>query len=112
MTPEDPSRLDRIEKILEAIAGEVRSVKDIAMSNARAIEASHQEFIELRQEWQRDRSRLYQVMADVANAQASFYHAQASFTNRLESMDIRQDELSRRQGEIVEILKLLSQQDK
>ena len=39
--------------------------------------------------------------ADLASAQSSFYHNQAEFYRRLE-------QIGRRQGEIVEILKLLT----
>ncbi|MGK7877211.1 MAG: hypothetical protein AB4426_29120 [Xenococcaceae cyanobacterium] len=105
MTNSEPSRLDRIEALLELIATDLANAKDLAISNARAIEASRAEFSQLRQEWQIDRSRLYKAMADLANAQVNVYH-------RLEDLDERQGELSRRQGEIVEILKLLSGQDR
>jgi len=112
----DENRLDRIEALIE--------------SNARAIEASHQEFLELRQQWELDRSRLYRMMADLASAQGSlheaqahFYEAQASFYKRLEEADERQEQFERQQnerqerferqqGDIVEILKFLTQQNR
>ena len=96
MTNSDINRLDRIEAIVE--------------SNARAIEALTANINQWQQEGQRQRARLFQTMADLANAQANFYQTQAGFYHRLEESDQRQDELSRRQGEIVEIFKLLTQQ--
>lgn len=92
----DENRLDRIEALIE--------------SNARAIEASRQEFLDLRKQWELDRSRLYQTMAELASSQASFYQAQASFYQRLQEVDERQERFERQQGDIVEILKLLTQQ--
>jgi hypothetical protein len=130
----DENRLDRIEALIELLGQKVES-------NARAIEASHQEFLELRQQWELDRSRLYKMMADLASAQGSlheaqarFYEAQASFYKRLEEADERQEQFERQQnerqeqferqqnerqerferqqGDIVEILKLLTQQNR
>lgn len=109
MSTSDPNRFERIEILLESIATDLASAKDIAISNAKAIEASRDEFSSFRQEWQLDRSRLYQAMSELATAQANFYSQQATFYQRQEELDQRQNELSRRQGEIVEILKLLSQ---
>jgi hypothetical protein len=88
MTNPDSSRLDRIEALLEAIAKRTDS-------NAKSIEALSSERFETERRLDRDRARLYQSMADLANAQASFY-------TRLEEND-------RRQNEMVEILKLLTQ---
>lgn len=103
MTNADSNRLDRIEAIIE--------------SNARSIEALSNDLRVYQQEAQRDRARLYQSLASLANAQAelassqaNFYQTQSTFYNRLEEVDTRQGELSRRQGEIVEILKILTQQ--
>jgi septal ring factor EnvC (AmiA/AmiB activator) len=94
----DENRLDRIEALIE--------------SNARAIEASRQEFLDMRKQWELDRSRLYQTMAELANSQANFYQAQASFYQRLQEVDEREERFERQQGDIVEILKLLTQQNR
>ncbi|MBC6471954.1 MAG: hypothetical protein GDA48_03285 [Hormoscilla sp. GM102CHS1] len=88
MTDYQPDRLDRIEALVE--------------SNARALEAMGDNVNKWQQESQRDRSRLYQAMTQLAQTQANFYE-------RLDELDQRQDDLSRRQREIVEILKLLTQ---
>ena len=116
MSNNDNNRLDRIESLLESIAVRVESIaaqqekfsqnleksnKKID-SNARAIEALTEERRANEQASNRDRSRLYQAMAELSTAQANFY-------GRLEEVDQRQDQLSRRQGEIVQILKLLTQ---
>ena len=76
MTNSEPNRLNRIEVIIE--------------SNARAIEALTNSMQEMR----RDRTILYQTMADVTQSQASIYRT-------LENLDSRQ-------GQIVEILRLLA----
>ena len=95
MTDYQPDRLDRIEALVEKIGQRVDS-------NARALEAMGDDVHKWQQESQRDRSRLYQAMTQLAQTQANFYE-------RLDELDRRQDDLSRRQGEIVEILKLLTQ---
>ena len=78
-------RLDRIEKLVE--------------SNAKSIQALSEE----RMEGERDRARLYQEMANLSASIAHLSNAQADFYRRME-------DFSRRQGEIVEILKLLREQ--
>ncbi|MBC6423432.1 MAG: hypothetical protein GDA43_20725 [Hormoscilla sp. SP5CHS1] len=88
MTDYQSDRLDRIEALVE--------------SNARALEAMGDNVNKWQQESQRDRSRLYQAMTQLAQTQANFYE-------RLDELEQRQDDLSRRQREIVEILKLLTQ---
>ena len=122
----DENRLDRIEALIERIGQKVES-------NARAIEASRQEFLDLRKQWELDRSRLYQTMAESASSQANFYQAQASFYKRLQEVEERQERFEdqqnerqerferqqnerqerfeRQQGDIIEILKLLTQQN-
>lgn len=65
-------------------------LKQLVESNARAIEALTSNVSELA----RDRQELYQLIANLASAQADFYR-------RLSQTD-------QRQGEIVEILKILT----
>ncbi len=91
----DDSRLDRIEALVEKIGQRVDS-------NARAIEALSINTAE----YQRDRVQLYQLMADLAQAEAE---TKREMYRMISNLDRRQDELSRRQAEIVEILKLLTQ---
>jgi len=78
------------------------ALKAIAASNARAIEALTESIRELRsgvaesqQEYQRDRAQLYSLMADSTQNQSRIYRV-------LENLD-------RRQGEIVDILRLVTQ---
>jgi hypothetical protein len=94
MTNSEPSRLDRIEALVE--------------SNAKAIEALSNERLEAERRLDRDRARLYQAMAELATAQANLASNQSLYYQRLEETDRKQDELSRRQGEIVQILRLLT----
>ncbi len=89
MANSDPSRLDRIEALVEKIGQRVDS-------NARAIEALSANAAE----YQKDRGRLYQIMEDLTQSQARMYRV-------IENLDNRQEQLSRIQGEIVDILKLL-----
>ena len=91
----DNSRLDRIETLVEKIGQRVDS-------NARAIEALSVNTAE----YQRDRVQLYQLMADLAQAEAE---TKREMYRMISNLDRRQDELSRRQAEIVEIIKLLTQ---
>ena len=106
---QDPDRLDRIEALVA--------------SNARAIEAISANTAE----YQRDRARMYQFMADLSRAMADLAQTQAETKRELaqtqaetkremyrmlNNLDQRQGELSRRQGEIVDILKLLMQSQK
>ena len=101
----DSDRLDRIEALVEKIGQRVDS-------NARAIEAISANTAE----YQKDRAQMYQLMADLAQAQANLAQAQAEgkreMYRMLESLDRQQAQLSRRQGEIVEILKLLTESSK
>ena len=83
---EDFDRLTRLEALVE--------------SNARAIEAISANTAE----YQRDRARMYELMADLAQAQAD---GKREMYRMLGDLDQRQGQLSQRQGEIVEILKLL-----
>jgi DNA repair exonuclease SbcCD ATPase subunit len=80
-------------------------LQQLIASNAKAIEALANERREVEREIARDRARLYQAMADLASAQSGFYQ-------RLADQEDTIGTLSRRQGEIVEILKLLTQRDR
>ena len=77
-------------------------IKQLVASNAKAIQSLTEDLRTYQQEAQLDRARLDQAMADLARVQAGAYE-------RLEAQDEQIRLLSRRQGEIVEILKLLSQ---
>ena len=77
-------------------------IQQLIASNAKAIQALAEDLRIYQQQAQLDRVRLYQAMAELARAQVSYYE-------RLEAQDEQIHLLSRRQGEIVEILKLLSQ---
>ena len=99
---------DRIEAaLLQLIQQSVDTDKQIN-SNAKAIEALTSQQAEEERRAARDRARLYETMARVADAQASFYSAQADVYRRLENQDELMQTLSRRQGEIVAILKAIT----
>ncbi|GEM_PF-1753573 len=101
----EDNRLDRLEIIVEKILEGLQETKQRTDSNARAIEALSNAFKEEREERQRDRARLYQLLSELATAQASFYSTQATMNQRLEELD-------KRQGDIVEIIKFLVNKDK
>ena len=107
MSNSDPSRLDRIEALVEKIGQRVDS-------NARAIEALSASDAEAK----KDRARVYEIMADLAQTQADLAQTQAdtkkemyrmmgNFEELMGNFQQQNKELSRRQGEIVDILKLL-----
>lgn len=88
MTRSDSSRLDRIEAMLETLTGAIEGLREglaevrkLTISNARAIEASREDFSQSRKQWQRDRDLIYQTMSDLANSQATLYQAQANYYN-------------------------------
>jgi len=70
-------------------------LKAMAESNARSIQALTDSVRESREEYQRDRAQLYSLMADLTQNQSRIYRV-------LENLD-------RRQGEIVEVVKLVTQ---
>jgi uncharacterized coiled-coil protein SlyX len=76
-------RIDRLEKIVE--------------SNARSIEALSNSITELKQEWQKDRRGIYELLARLTRSQADFYETQSDFYRRF-------DQIDERQAKIVEIL--------
>lgn len=110
MTNNEPSRLDRIEAILERIASKQEEYNARIDSNAKAIEALANDRALYERQAKLDRERLYGAMAELATAQANLSSAQAGFYGRLAAQDELIQTLARRQGEIVEILKLLREQ--
>lgn len=97
----EENRLERLEALAEQILAGLEQTRQITESNTRSIEALTNTIREERQEWQLDRSRLYQALSEIATAQANFYSIQANFHNRLEELD-------KRQRDIVEILNILT----
>lgn len=101
-------RLDRIEAALLQLIQQSADTDKQIKSNAKAIEALTSKQAEEERRAALDRARLYETMARVADAQASFYSAQADVYRRLENQDELLQTLSRRQGEIVAILKAVT----
>jgi hypothetical protein len=93
-------RLDRIEALLKKIGQRVDS-------NARAIEAISANTTE----YQKDRAWMYQLMADLAQAQAEGKREMYRLLGSLEEQQARfcqqQVQFSHQQADIVQILKLL-----
>ncbi len=114
MANSDPSRLDRIEALVEKIGQRVDS-------NARAIEA----LSESNAEAQKERARVYEIMAELAQSHADLAESHATIAKAqarlaqsnadtkkemyrmMGNFEQQNQQLSKRQGEIVDILKLL-----
>ncbi|MGH8002537.1 MAG: hypothetical protein ACREPR_24680 [Brasilonema sp.] len=105
----EENRLDRLEKLAEKILeglGETRQrleeTRQRTDSNARAIEALTHSIAELKQEWQKDRRGIYELLARLTRSQADFYETQSDFYRRF-------DEIDQRQTDIVQILRELKE---
>ncbi|MGK7872026.1 MAG: hypothetical protein AB4426_01530 [Xenococcaceae cyanobacterium] len=98
----EQNRLDRLEALAEKILEGLQETRQRTDSNARSIESLTNTIAELT----RDRGQMYQLMADLAQAEVE---TKREMYRMMGNLDQRQNELSRRQGEIVEILKLLTQ---
>ena len=72
-------------------------LKQFIASNAKAIEALTSSITELKQEWQKDRRGIYELLARLTRSQADFYETQSDFYRRF-------DEIDERQARMLEIL--------
>ena len=72
-------------------------LKQLISSNAKAIEALTTSISEMKQEWQKDRRGIYDLLSRLARAQADFYETQSDFYRRF-------DEIDERQARMLEIL--------
>lgn len=68
-------------------------------SNAKAIEALTSDMAEMK----RDRDTMYQLMQDLTQNQSRIY-------NVMQNLDNRQNQLTNQQQQLIEILKILSQE--
>ena len=74
-----------------------QELKQLIASNAKAIEALTGSITELKQEWQKDRRGIYELLARLTRSQADFYETQSDFYRRF-------DEIDERQARMLEIL--------
>lgn len=72
-------------------------LKKLIASNAKSIEALSHSITELKQEWQKDRCGIYELLGCLTRSQADFYQTQSDFYRRF-------DQIDERQAKIVEIL--------
>lgn len=72
-------------------------LKQLIASNAKAIEALTTSMNEMKEEWQKDRRGIYQLLARLTRSQADFYETQSDFYRRF-------DEIDERQARMIEIL--------
>ena len=59
-------------------------LKQLIASNAKAIEALTAGITELKQEWQKDRRGIYELLARLTRSQADFYETQSDFYRRFD----------------------------
>ena len=64
-------------------------LKQLVASNAKAIEALTSSITELKQEWQKDRRGIYELLARLTRSQADFYETQSDFYRRFDEIDER-----------------------
>lgn len=69
-------RLDRLEKIVE--------------SNSRSIQALSNSIADLKQEWQKDRKGIYELLGRLTHSMSDFYEIQSDFYRRFDQIDERQ----------------------
>lgn len=72
-------------------------LKQLIASNAKAIEALTTSMNDMKEEWQKDRRGIYQLLARLTRSQADFYETQSDFYRRF-------DEIDERQARMLEIL--------
>ena len=72
-------------------------LKQLIASNAKAIEALTSSIAESKQEWQKDRRGIYELLARLTRSQADFYETQSDLYRRF-------DEIDERQARMLEIL--------
>ncbi len=72
-------------------------LKQLIASNAKAIQALSHNITELKQEWQKDRRGIYELLGRLTRSQADFYESQSDFYRRF-------DQIDERQAKIVEVL--------
>ena len=72
-------------------------LKQLIASNAKAIEALTTSIGEMKQEWQKDRRGIYDLLSRLTRSQADFYETQSDFYRRF-------DEIDERQARMLEIL--------
>ncbi len=72
-------------------------IKQLILSNAKAIKALTNNMAELKQEWHKDRRGIYELLARLTGSQADFYETQSDFYRRF-------DEIDERQARMLEIL--------
>jgi hypothetical protein len=65
-------------------------LKQLIASNAKAIEALTTSMNDLKEEWQKDRRGIYQLLARLTRSQADFYETQSDFYRRFDEVDERQ----------------------
>ena len=88
-------------------------LKKLIASNAKAIEALTTEISEfrvgideLKQEWQKDRRGIYDLLSRLARAQADFYETQSDFYRRFDEIDEHQTRASLGQHSLAQNTKL------
>lgn len=97
--------MDRLEALAEKILEDLLETRQIANSNARAIQALTNEWQEDRKEREKDRKGIYQLLGQLTRSMSDFYEIQSDFYHRF-------DQIEARQAQMTETLAKLSENQK
>ena len=64
-------------------------LKQLIASNAKAIEALTSSMNDFKEEWQKDRRGIYQLLARLTRSQTDFYETQPDFYRKFDEVDER-----------------------
>jgi hypothetical protein len=77
-------------------------IKQLIVSNAKAIQALTVSISDMKQEWQKDREEwkkdrrgLYQLLGRLTRSMSDFYEIQSDFYQRFDQIDERQERMTR-----------------
>ena len=67
-----------------------KELKQLIASNAKAMKALTTSISEMKQEWQKYRRGIYELLSRLTRSQADFYETQSDFYRRFDEIDERQ----------------------
>lgn len=94
MSNNEQSRLDRLEALAESILAGLQETRAIANSNAKSIQALSGEWQKDREQWEKDRKGIYQLLGRLTRSMSDFYEIQSDFYNRFDQIDSRQADMT------------------
>lgn len=87
-------RLDRLEALAEKILEGLAETRLRTDSNARSIQALSNEWQKDREQWEKDRKGIYQLLGQLTRSMSDFYAIQSDFYNRFEQIEARQADMT------------------